>query len=177
MADIAGTTIGAISLGIEVSKILYRFGTDYKEADRETSWLRQSNDDFRLVLARVQRIMDTHINISHDNKVLAISLITRAENMLAEIYRDLDKLQLSASKASISNIARKMRWTMSKENTLNLVDRLGSVSRTLQTMLDVIQLSVPPFPACPCLAHANSAVSVDMRRARPRKDFVTGIYS
>lgn len=131
-----GTALGIASLGLEVSKIILKLCNDFAGANRETTILRECNDDFAKVLERLRYLVDTHTTISQDDEDLINGLIARAKRVLTDVHRDLEKYRDKGGTGL--NIRGRSRWVIRKDDVLDLIRRLESIKMTLNTMIQLI---------------------------------------
>lgn len=138
--EVAGLVLGAVSLGMVVCEGIYTLCSDISGAEKETTQLRECNEDFKNVITRTKDLIDNRATIATVGRSSIQTLIIRATGILAGIQGDLEKFRRHDPK-SLRSAVEAVKWAAyRKAKVLDMCTRLESVKSTLEAMLLIIHM-------------------------------------
>ena len=148
MADplsVAGSVVGVISLGIQVTTSLVNFYNSYKGRESDIIHITEKLDGLLVILQSVKTtLLGRKFHVDERSLIQSIETsIKSCDEMIQELQQECQKIRAPSSRgttAAIKRAGRRLAYPFRQSTLLKLDEEIDELRANLSTALDVLQL-------------------------------------
>ena len=144
--SIAGSVVGLLSLGIQVTKSLINFYTSYKHQDSEIAGMAERLERLLTILQSLEKILSNRkFQVDEQNLIDSIETsIKKCDELIQELQGEFQKFTQAISNGlqTVFRVAGRRATYPFRQSTLQKLDEdIGDLRANLSIAMDVLQLT------------------------------------